>query len=265
MSDDFFAGFDQQVLRVEPIIPPKVQAELDRLRADLAAERARAEQHAFTLRQFLDFVQRERALRDAHGKGGQHTGNSPSISPSVLHELERYTQHAPSTVEWVGHKLKKAEADLAAEQARAEKAEAELTRIDNVMARRPALDKPTRWENVEYAINTAKRADEAERLLEAERAAHQATKAECERAWVAHREMWQERYDALNVKSRDGLLASEWVARTGKAERERDEARALLREVEWGDGDGWCRCCGGFLRNGHEPACRLATLLGDRA
>lgn len=38
---------------------------------------------------FRQFVQRERALRDAQGKGGQQVGNSPSISPSVLKELER--------------------------------------------------------------------------------------------------------------------------------------------------------------------------------
>lgn len=39
----------------------------------------------------------------------------------------------------------------------------------------------------------------------------------------------QERYDALSVTSKDGLLASEWVARTGKAER---EAKALRSENE---------------------------------
>ena len=38
----------------------------------------------------------------------------------------------------------------------------------------------------------------------------------------------RDRYDALSVKSRDGLLSSEWIARTGRAERERDEARAAL-------------------------------------
>jgi hypothetical protein len=38
----------------------------------------------------------------------------------------------------------------------------------------------------------------------------------------------QDRSDALNVRSREGLLASEWVARTGKAERELAEARELL-------------------------------------
>lgn len=39
----------------------------------------------------------------------------------------------------------------------------------------------------------------------------------------------QERADALNVKTKDGLTSSEWILRTGKAERERDEA---LRELE---------------------------------
>jgi len=41
----------------------------------------------------------------------------------------------------------------------------------------------------------------------------------------------QDRADALNVKSRDGLLSSEWLARTGKAERERDEARAEVERL----------------------------------
>ena len=36
-----------------------------------------------------NFVDRERALRDSITRGGQHTGHSPSISPSVLKELER--------------------------------------------------------------------------------------------------------------------------------------------------------------------------------
>lgn len=38
----------------------------------------------------------------------------------------------------------------------------------------------------------------------------------------------QDRYDALSVTSRDGLLSSEWVLRTGKAERERDSLRSQL-------------------------------------
>lgn len=50
--------------------------------------------------------------------------------------------------------------------------EAELARIDAVMARRPALDKPTRAENIEHAIATAKLADD----LKAERDKLQAFK-----------------------------------------------------------------------------------------
>ena len=42
----------------------------------------------------------------------------------------------------------------------------------------------------------------------------------------------EERADALNVKSKDGLLSSEWIARTGKAERERDAALARVKELE---------------------------------
>src|SRR5262249_34116195 len=41
----------------------------------------------------------------------------------------------------------------------------ELHAIDQVMARRPALDKPTRWENVQHAIAMAAKADEAQRRL----------------------------------------------------------------------------------------------------
>ena len=36
----------------------------------------------------------------------------------------------------------------------------------------------------------------------------------------------QDRYDALSVYTKEGLLASEWVARAGRYKRERDEARA---------------------------------------
>src|ERR1035437_6368959 len=35
-----------------------------------------------------EFVEKERALRDATGKGGQQVGYSPSILPSVLKNLE---------------------------------------------------------------------------------------------------------------------------------------------------------------------------------
>ena len=40
-------------------------------------------------RQLTAFVERERALIEAKGKGGQSVGWSPSITPSVLHVLER--------------------------------------------------------------------------------------------------------------------------------------------------------------------------------
>lgn len=42
------------------------------------------------LKAFRQFIERERALRDAQTKGGQHTGHSPSISPSALRRLEEF-------------------------------------------------------------------------------------------------------------------------------------------------------------------------------
>jgi len=54
---------------------------------------------------------------------------------------------------------------------------------------------------------------------------------EIERLRAEVERLRQERADALNVMSRDGLLSSEWVLRTGKAEHERDEAHALLRDI----------------------------------
>lgn len=41
----------------------------------------------------------------------------------------------------------------------------------------------------------------------------------------------QDRYDALSVTSRDGLLSSEWVMRTGIAERKAKEAQSALARV----------------------------------
>lgn len=41
----------------------------------------------------------------------------------------------------------------------------------------------------------------------------------------------RDRYDALGVKTKEGLLASEWLLRTGKAERERDEALAEVARL----------------------------------
>lgn len=42
----------------------------------------------------------------------------------------------------------------------------------------------------------------------------------------------QDRYDALSVTSKEGLLSSEWVARTGKAEREANSLRTRVSELE---------------------------------
>ena len=41
----------------------------------------------------------------------------------------------------------------------------------------------------------------------------------------------QDKADALNVRSKDGLLSSEWIARTGAAERRAEAAEAKLRAV----------------------------------
>ena len=48
-----------------------------------------------------------------------------------------------------------------------ERLRSELRRIDAIMARRPALDKPTRWENIEHAISTASQADRLRSALAA--------------------------------------------------------------------------------------------------
>lgn len=45
--------------------------------------------------------------------------------------------------------------------------EQELLRIDDIMSRRPALDKASRWENIEHAINVAGRHDKIRPALEA--------------------------------------------------------------------------------------------------
>ena len=55
--------------------------------------------------------------------------------------------------------------------------------------------------------------------------------AEVEKLKAESERLRQDRADVLNVKSKDGLTSSEWIMRTGKAERERDEARALLAKV----------------------------------
>jgi hypothetical protein len=60
-----------------------------------------------------------------------------------------------------------AEAQLTALTQERDALQVELRRIDSVMARRPALDQPTRWQNIEKAIDTARRAESAEAALRA--------------------------------------------------------------------------------------------------
>ena len=49
-------------------------------------------------------------------------------------------------------------------------------------------------------------------------------------------------------------------------ERERDEARALLRDIEWSsmdrNGHACCPCCGRVDTQGHNSVCRLDAALG---
>lgn len=88
-------------------------------------------------------------------------------------------------------------------------------------------------------------------------------------AWGENDRLRQDRADALNVKTREGLTCSEWIARTGAAERERDELAALVEkmsealseiadekrprdwctkcsawvETAYGSGSTWCKKC----------------------
>lgn len=70
------------------------------------------------------------------------------------------------------------------------------------------------------------------------RAAITEREGECERLTKENARLFQDRYDALSVTSRDGLLSSEWVARTGKAERQRDEAHAELTALRQREAEG---------------------------
>ena len=74
--------------------------------------------------------------------------------------------HAETRQVWEGIAQRRMEEAEHFEKALAH-ARRELERIDAIMARRPALDKPTRWENVEHAINVAKRADDLKRERDA--------------------------------------------------------------------------------------------------
>ena len=62
------------------------------------ARRVRADDAGLRER-LTDFVQRERGLRDwvAGGRKGQSVGREPSITPSVLRELEHMLRDTPLT------------------------------------------------------------------------------------------------------------------------------------------------------------------------
>ena len=73
----------------------EMEREADEWEGRYFKERSAAEAAETSLRDLqaqmtalVDWVRRERALRDAKTKGGQHTGYQPSISPSVLKQLE---------------------------------------------------------------------------------------------------------------------------------------------------------------------------------
>lgn len=59
------------------------------------------------------------------------------------------------------------------------------------------------------------------------------THAALERSEAENARLRQERADALSVTSRDGLLSSEWVLRTGQAERRVAELEALLAQTDF--------------------------------
>lgn len=85
----------------------------------------------------------------------------PNKNPTPLtrEDIESLKKHVSPWYAAMGHHI---EATLVALTAERDEAVGELRSIDSVLARRPALDKPTRVENIEHAINTAKRADTAE-------------------------------------------------------------------------------------------------------
>lgn len=59
-----------------------------------------------------------------------------------------------------------------------------------------------------------------------------ALRAEVERLEAHNAKLWQDRYDALSVPSKDGLLSSEWIARTGRAERKQKAAEQKAAELQ---------------------------------
>lgn len=116
-----------------------------------------------------------------------------------------------------------------AEHARAEAAEVELRRIDAVMARRPALDQPSRWQNIEKALRFASKADAAGRRVE--RLQRRAEGAEAERDQL-HADMaglLAGLFAALGVESSS---ATGLVGRVTELQAERDRLASRVAALE---------------------------------
>ena len=75
------------------------------------------------------------------------------------------------------------------------------------------------------ALTASKDANELERERDA-------LKAEVERLGTVNDRLMADRRAVLNVKTTDGLTSSEWILRTGLAERDRDAALAKLSTAE---------------------------------
>jgi hypothetical protein len=73
------------------VLALEVVGQIEELKVAAGCGAETQEERADALEPLVRWIERERALRDAAGKGGQSVGDSPSISPSVLRELERLT------------------------------------------------------------------------------------------------------------------------------------------------------------------------------
>lgn len=91
----------------------------------------------------------------------QAAANCGGVPPQMMKPVIR-----AAMVKW-GAAAADLQQQLQAQREQLEQAQAELHHIDLVMARRPALDKPTRADNILHAINTASLADS--RLTKIER------------------------------------------------------------------------------------------------
>lgn len=68
----------------------ELRTEVERLTTENSVLRAEKESLQARLDLFVDTLKEERARWDVHGKGGQRAGdNSPRMSMSMLHELEK--------------------------------------------------------------------------------------------------------------------------------------------------------------------------------